>query len=211
MDIFIKWNDDSNGIQLPVNPSSFEIKSSMNNTSLYIHNLGEINLKGKRGLYSIGLESFFPAQKYDFCRCTPKKAYDYYITKLRKLYENNTTLHLIITDTEVNLYCTISDFAYGEEERNGDVKYSITFTEYREITSTRVSTKKSTGSYTWKKGDTWSKVVKKKLGSSKTWKAVRKSNASVINKAKKAYKKKYSKVKTVKEVTALIGYKVVIK
>lgn len=210
MDIFIKWNEDSESIQLPVNPSSFEIKGSMNNTSLYIHNLGEINLKGKRGLYSIGLESFFPAQKYDFCKCTPKDAYDY-ITELQSLYEDNTTLHLIITETEVNIYCTISDFAYGEEERNGDVKYSITLTEYREITSTRVSTKKSTGSYTWKKGDTWSKVVKKKLGSSNTWKTVRKSNSAVISKAKKVYKKKHPKIKTVKEATALIGFKVVIK
>lgn len=212
MDIFIKWNDDDKSIQLPVNPSSFEIKSTMSNTSVFIHNLGEINLKGKRGLYGITLSSFFPAQRYDFCRCAPRDAYDYYITKLQKLYENNTTIHLIITGTEVNLYCTISDFSYGEQEKNGDVQYTLTFTEYRELTAKRVTTKKAAGAYTWKKGDTWQGVTKKRLGSSKTWKSVRQSNKGVISTAKKAYKKAHPKLTgSVDERIALIGHKVVVK
>jgi hypothetical protein len=205
LNISISWNDEENSIILPVNPESFEISGAQNNTSLYIHNLGEINLKGKRGLYEIAMESFFPAQKYAYHHGKHHDPYDYYCKKLTNLYEKNETVHLVITETDINMYCTIESFAHGEAERNGDVKYKISFKEYRESASAkRVSTKKKETSYTWKSGDTWSKVVKKKLGSSKTWKTVRKNNSDVIKKAKKKHPKK-------KEKDALAGYKVVIK
>lgn len=205
MDIYLNWDNEEKSMLLPINPSSFEISGSQNNQSVYIHNLGEINLKGKRGLYSITLESFFPAQEYDFSHGEYHDPYDYYCKKLKNLYEQNKTVHLIITDTDINMFCTIESFTHGEADRSGDVKYSLTLKEYREITaSKRMSTKKKEISYTWKKGDTWSKVVKKHLGSSSTWKQVRKSNMSVINKAKRKHPK-------AKEAAALVGYKVVIK
>lgn len=62
MDIYLNWDNEKKSILLPINPESFEISGSQNNQSLYVHNLGEINLKGKRGLYSITLESFFPSK-----------------------------------------------------------------------------------------------------------------------------------------------------
>jgi len=219
MDIYIKWDNDSNEIHLPVNPESFEIGGAQNNTSLYIHDLGEINLKGKRGLYSIGISSFFPAQPYEFCRCTPEDPFDYYIKKLKSLYEKNTTIHLTITETSINLFGTIEEFVYGEEERNGDVKYTLTIKEFREVTSSTTRTAKDpkSKSVKWKKGDTWQKVTKNVLGKSTKWKAVRKENSKVISTAKKEYIRKYKKAnknkepKKVDEKTALIGFKVVVK
>lgn len=210
MIIHIKWGSDKKGIVLPINPQAFKISNGMNNTSLLVHNLGEINLKGKRGLWSITLESFFPSQKYDFAMDSYHPPYEYYIKKLKALFVANTTVHLIITKTDINMYCTIESFEYGHEERNMDVSYSLTLKEYREAEATpagkpkRVTKEKGTGSYKWKKGDTWQKVTKMKLGSSKKWKTVRKKNAAVIKKAKKKFPKK-------KEKTALIGYKVTIK
>ena len=50
MDIHIRWNNDAYGFIIPINPEEVMINVTMNNTSLNIHNLGEINLKGKRGL-----------------------------------------------------------------------------------------------------------------------------------------------------------------
>lgn len=205
MNIYLNWDNEKKSILLPINPSSFEISGSQNNQSVYVHNLGEINLKGKRGLYSITLESFFPVQKYDFSHGEYHDPYDYYCKKLKSLYEKNTTVHLIITETDINMFCTIESFTHGEADRSGDVKYSLSLKEYREVmASKRMSTKKKEVSYTWKKGDTWSKVVKKHLGSSSTWKQVRKSNMPVINKAKRKHPK-------AKEAAALVGYKVVIK
>nr|DAU95677.1 MAG TPA: tail assembly protein [Caudoviricetes sp.] len=205
MDIFINWNNEKNSILLPVNPSSFEIEGAQNNTSIYVHNKGEVNLKGKRGLYIITIESFFPADKYDFINGEYHAPYSYYCKKLKKLFEKNTTVHLIITQTDINMFCTIESFKYGEAERNGDVKYSLAFKEYRETAAKkRITTKTREANYSWKKGDTWSKVVKKCTGTSDGWKKVRNNNKAVI---KKAMRKKAK----VKEVVALIGYEVVIR
>ena len=221
MNIFINWNDDKESMQLPVNPESFDIESSQNNTSVIVHSLGEINLKGKRNLKGVSFDSFFPAQQYDFCRCACEGPYAY-IQKLEALLEDNTTLHLIITDTEINMQCTIESFSYGEAERNGDVYYSLSLKEYRVLKNTDVTANKTANTtikkattkrasktvksqtYKWKKGDTWHKVAKKKTGTSANYKAIRKQNKTVIKKAKKKYPKK-------KEKDALIGYKVVIK
>lgn len=229
MDIYIKWDSDKKGFLLPINPEGFELSDSMNNTSVIVHNLGEINLKGKRSLWTITLESFFPHQKYSFSRGAYHDPYEYYIKKLKKLFEKNTTIHLIITQTSINGFFTIESFTYGNKEKNGDVSYSLSLKEFRAIKSSSVSVKKKkttkkiyggsgaagagsssrvtktlqTGVYVWKKGDTWQKVTKKCLGSSETWKITKQRNATVIKKAKKKHPKK-------KENAALIGYKVVV-
>lgn len=208
MDIIISWNNEKKKIKLPINPSAISMSGTMNNTSLYIHNKGEVNLKGKRGLYELTIESFFPARKYEFANGAYHKPYDYYCRNLKFLFENNKTIHVIVTGTDINLFCTIESFTHGEADRTGDVQYSLALKEYRPIVSTkakkRVTTKDSKASYKWNEGDTWSKVCKKKLGTSKDWKKVRKKNLAVIKKAKKKHPKK-------KEAVALIGYKVVIK
>lgn len=212
MDIHIRWNNDKKSIQIPVLPESFEIEDSNNDTVVTIHNLGDINLKGKRGLYGLSFESFFPAQEYDFEHGTHHDPYDYYVANLKSLFENNTTVHVIITETNINGFFTIESFTYGQSEKTKDVDYSLSFREYRSISSTSNGTSKrgrankgvSTKTVTWKKGDTWQKVTKKVLGSSKTYKKQKKNNKAVIKKAKKKHPKK-------KEALALVGYKVVIK
>lgn len=200
MDIYIKSG--SHHIHLPINPSSFEITASMNNTTVNVHNLGEINLKGKRGLYSIGFSSFFPAQEYSFAKTHYQPPY-MYIDILRKLFEGNKTVQLIITDTDINGYFTIESFTHGHSDGSRDVDYSLELKEYR-TSKARVFKAPSTGTYTWKKGDTWHAVCKKKLGSSKQWKTVKNLNKDVIKKAKKKHPEK-------RENEALVGYKVVIR
>lgn len=205
MDIHIKWDDDKKGFQFPVNPSGINVSESMNNTSLYVHNKGEINLKGKKGLRTTSWSSFFPMQDYDFCQCKPRDAYDYYCANLKKLMEKNETVHLIVTGTDIDMFCTIDSFEHGPQERVEDVTYTISFKEYVDV-NLKKRHKKSTKTkeIKWKKGDTWHKLTKKVLGSSSKWKTVRKNNAKVIHKAKKKHPK-------AKEATALVGYKVVIK
>lgn len=212
MNIYIKWDNDSRSIQIPILPESFEIEDSINNSTVTIHNLGDINLKGKRSLYGLSFDSFFPAQKYGFAKCPFKDPYDHYIKKLKNLFESNTTLHVIITETNINGHFTIESFAYGHDEKTKDVHYTLAFREYRTIKSVSAGTSKAgrtnkgvtKKTVTWKKGDTWQKVTKKVLGSSKTYKTQKKNNKSVISKAKKKHPKK-------KEKDALVGYKVVIK
>lgn len=226
MNIYIKYDNDKKKVQLPVLPSEFEMSATQGNTSVVIHGFGEINLKGNRGLYSVSVSSFFPSEHYDFCKCTPKKPSEY-VEIFEKLFEDNETVHLIMTTTPVNFYCTISDFAYSKNDGTGDINFTMKFTEYRENKIkkkskygtaklygsecfSRVTKKVKTHSYKWKKGDTWLKVSKKETGTANYTNTLRIQNKKVIEKAKKAYIKKH-KVKTVKDSVALVGYKVVIK
>lgn len=152
MDIFIKWNGDKNEIKIPVLPSSFSLNGSVNNTSVIIQDLGEINLKGKRNLYSFGFNSFFPCQAYDFAHDTYKDPYEFYIKSLKTLFEGNTTVHVIVTETSINGFFTIESFSHGHSEKVKDVDYSLTFKEYREIEgSGRVGKEKKKTSIKWKK------------------------------------------------------------
>lgn len=204
MNIHIKWNSNKSSIQLPVLPESFEMTGTQNNTTVTIHDFGDINLLGVRSLYEITLESFFPHTAYDFCRCKPKKPYEY-IELLQKLFEQNTVVHLIITGTSINSHFTISSFTYGQEEKTGDVKYSMTLTEYRKPKATgkikskasktstkitlakgaRISKKAKSCTYKCKKGDTLQKVSKYLTGTSANWRAIYNQNKKKIGTKKK--------------------------
>ena len=224
MDIYIKWKNDTKGFRLPVNPEKYSLDGKQQNTSVNIHAAGEYNLKGKRALQTISWSCFFPAQKYYFNITKFQDPITFYVKKLTNLLNDNTTVHVMIGD-RVNLFATIDSFTWGEEDGTGDIFYSISFKEDRAYAEAvgkaasdafdgegkRLAKEVTKVTYKWKKGDTWKKVCKAKLGNAKYAKANQKANKKVINKAKKAYKKKHPKVKTVKEATALIGYKVVLK
>ena len=224
MDITIKWNNDKNSIKLPINPSDIHQQGSMNNTNLYIHNLGQVNLLGKRNLYSLSISSFFPSQPYDFSsdKSSSDRAYSYYVKTFKSLFESNTVLHIVVSGTLINFFGTIEDFSFGHNDCTNDVDYSLTFKEYREIKTTNVSsTSRSTKavsskSIVWKKGYTWQSVTKKVLGSSSTWKKQRTLNKKIIAQAKKKPQKKKSVGAFMGtalqfEQWALVNYKVVIK
>jgi hypothetical protein len=223
LDIFINWGkNDKYGFLLPVNPESYSVENAQQNTSVTIHDFGELNLKGKRALKKVSWSCFFPHEKYDFSRTKFEDPITFYVFKLTNLLEKNTTVHVMIGE-KLNLYGTIESFTWGEDEGTGDVNYSISIKEDRVAQETAEAeadgAMNAAGdvpggaakiSYKWKKGDTWKNVCKAKLGdnSAKVWKKNQKDNKKVITKAKKAYKKKHKKAG--KEAVALIGYKVVL-
>lgn len=228
MNIHIKWDSDKYGIQLPVLPESFSITGANNNETVVIHDFGEVNLLGDRGLYSVELSSFFPHQKYDFCKCEPEKPY-VYCKKLKKLKDNNTVCHLVITETNINMQSTIEELTWGEEDGSGDVSYTILFKEYRKIKKVKVKgkvsasksskkitlasgsrlKKKTKSSYTWKKGDTFQSVSKKLTGTSANWRAIYNQNKKAIE--KKIAKKKLKNRKFSTIAGAIAGLRLVIK
>ena len=56
-------------LRLPVLPSSYSVTGQQMNTIVTVNGLGEILLKGKRGLYEISFSSFFPLE-YDSSYCS---------------------------------------------------------------------------------------------------------------------------------------------
>lgn len=186
MDIYLNFGS---RIQLPVLPSSFKIKGEMLNTEVNVNSLGAVNLLGKRGLKELEFSSFFPAQVYNFCKCTPIAPYDY-CKKVETAMKNNTIGVVTITGTNINLTCTIGSFEYGEEDRSGDVAFTIVFKEYRTITTSRVSKKTKKTTYKVKKGDTFYKISRTLFG-----------NSAYASKIAKANKKKVSyKFKNAKKI-----------
>lgn len=137
-------------VQLPVLPPSFSVKESQNNEEININTIGTVKLLGKRGLKEIEIASFFPKQNYDFCKCTPRAPYEY-CEKFKAALEDNTICVLTITGTNIAITGTIEEFEYGEEDRAGDVSYTINFKEYRAIKTARVSKKVTKKVYKVKK------------------------------------------------------------
>lgn len=115
------------------------------------------------------------------------------------------------------MYCTIESFTFGENEKNRDIYYSVTFKEYRDIEK-RPAKKTTQVMYLWKAGDTWPQVCKKMLGSSKEWKKVSGllyNRKLVTDTMRRLYKKNkklpVSKRKSIREEDALINKWVMLK
>lgn len=205
---------------IPITPESFDVSCGYDHQTVNINGLGEVLLRGKRNLRTVSWSSFFPRQHYDFCQVSEADLIDprWYIAFLLLAEENDLDIKVTISDF-ISIPVVISSFDHGQDDGTGDVNYSITLTEVRDVdtpsaakqTAKRPTKKVTSHMYKWKKGDTWKKVAKKETGKSDNWKKLRKANIKRIDKAAMEYTKKHPRVKKVKEATVLIGVKVLIK
>lgn len=203
-------NKDKDKFRLPVNPPSFQVTNTQNNTSIEVQSTGEVNLIGTTGLMGIEISSFFPVKEYSFVQYKPfPKPYDC-VDKIKKWIK--TPIQLIITGTNLNIPVTIESFSHSEEDGSGDVSFSITLKEYRTVayktiskktsksgkkvskkkTKKRSSKEKKTVKYVVKKNDTLWGIAKKQTGKSSNWKKIYKDNKKVIEKTAKKHGKKSS-------------------
>ncbi|MBC2579690.1 hypothetical protein HGI79_05090 [Clostridium sp. DJ247] len=128
---------DNEKIQLPVPPSEYTIKKGNNNSTVVVEDIGEINLIGRSKLGETSVSSFFPAQRYYFCQCEPKKPLEY-VELIEKWLTSNKPIRYIITNTNVNELFTIEDFEYGEKDGTGDLYFTLTLKEYKIIQEERL-------------------------------------------------------------------------
>ena len=185
---------------LPITPESYEITDSWANEELNINQLGLITMIGTRGLKSITISSFFPAQEYDFLvpgstteDCNPW-------AMVKKLLDwRGSVLTLFISDTDdiVSWPCVIDgDFIYGERDASGDVYYTITLKEYRKTNSERkVKEGGSEGGikfpYTTRLGDTLNQISTQYCGSTKYAKTLFIQNKVKVKASFKEYKEPF--------------------
>ncbi|MDF2842468.1 MAG: xkdP [Herbinix sp.] len=116
-------------LRLPVLPSGFEVNVSQQNNSINVVSLGEVNIIGKRGLKTLPLSSFFPSQEYGVVQYKGfPKPY-----KCVELIESwlSDPIHIIITETNINMDATIESFTHSEQDATGDVYYTLELKEYR--------------------------------------------------------------------------------
>lgn len=197
MEIWLKQEKEE--IRFPVNPPNFEITSPQNNQTVAINAIGEINMLGKRGLITLSLSSFFPHPKNKYNDSIVEysnyqKPYEY--IKILKNWKEKGICKLILTGV-INMYCTIENLTYSEEDGTGDVYYTIELKEHPMIKTkkkeekTRINEKQTeikptetarkakeikTQTYVVKKGDTLMQIAKKITGDAKNYIVIAKQN-----------------------------------
>lgn len=194
-----------NNISIPVLPSEYKVQSSQNNQSENIVGIGEVLLKGKRNLITVSFSSFFPLRRNSsYCRKGRILKPLQYVNAIERMKQLGV-VKLVITGSPVRMDCTIESFEWGENDGTGDIFYTISFKEYRNISaskstvlqdgsgngenvsqvvganreSARTEPKVNTQEYIVKKGDTLTSIAKRLTGSS-NWKPIYNANRAVI-------------------------------
>lgn len=209
MEYWIKKGEDA--MQLPIKPASFNVSMSNSHQTVNVQTRGDVTILGKKGLKTYAFESFFPARDYPFADYAKDRNPWEYIKKLLEWQED--PLQLIITSTKINKKVIIKDFTFAEEDGTGDVKYSLTFEDYRppkvskkkkktetpttittptkkpEKTQERTDSKKKSKTHTVSGNDTLWSIAKKYYGSGAEYMKIYNANKNVIEKIAKKYGK----------------------
>ncbi len=199
MEIWLKQG--SKRLRIPVLASDYEVTSNQINTTVNINALGEVNLKGKRGLQGLTFSSFFP-YRYDssYCEYLDIDEPMEYVRLIEKM-KRAGNVKVIITGTIIIMDATIEKFDWGEDDGTGDVSYTLELKEYRklniptsvlsvETAAVQVQSvsdgaarsepeQTSTTTYEVKQGDCLSTIAKKMTGSA-NWRTIYEQNKDII-------------------------------
>ncbi|WP_343109861.1 LysM peptidoglycan-binding domain-containing protein [Clostridioides difficile] len=187
-----------NTFRFPIFPSSFEVKGNSIVNTTNIIKLGEVVVFGGVGLRSTDISSFFPNQNYPFCDYAGfPKPYDC-VALLKDWMEKGYILRFIITETNINFECIITDFSYKEQDGTRDVYFTLNLKEYKRIQIPKVNTNNDeklssaknvpltkgfdTKQKTHKvgKGDSLWSLAKKYYGKGDLWKKIYDANKKLI-------------------------------
>lgn len=142
MDIGIFIEFDGQVVQIPVNPTTFNVNTSGNNATAEIIALGEIVIPKKKKLSNISWNSFFPYESWHPAVRT-KGAFEsakFYLEFLDKIRDACKPCRLTVTGIGFDDDVVIDTFDYyhqaGDHE---DTYYSISFKKYQPHTVSIVS------------------------------------------------------------------------
>lgn len=130
--IFIEYNGQV--VQIPVNPQTFNVKTSGNNATTEIITLGEVVVPKKKKLSSISWESFFPyASWYPAIRTKGRfESADFYLNFIEKIRDDCKPCHLTVTGIGFDEDVVIESFDfYHQAGDHEDTYYNITLKQYR--------------------------------------------------------------------------------
>lgn len=188
-------------LQLPVNPSSFEVASPYGIEVIEVNNLGEVTIPKNRGLREFRFESFLP-EKYDPAYCVHNKIIppNEFVSIIEKWRDNEKSVRFIVTTANINILVLIPEFTYWPSPPGspGEIQFSISLKEYRVpvikklTTSSKLSAKpqrppKSESKpkiYVVKKGDSLWKIAQNSniYGDGSKWRQIYEANKKLIGK-----------------------------
>lgn len=136
-------------VSFPVLPAEIMAKNPYNTQTVNINGLGDINMKGKRGLKSVTLASFFPATETNNLMgiFSVDESADPYgsIAKIRKMAESTEPSAVNVAGTDISMPVLIKNLEYGEKDGTGDVYFSVELEEYRFISQESSAENETTG------------------------------------------------------------------
>jgi len=144
----ISFNNTKEKLKLPVNPSELKISNGgASFTDINVIKGGERTIIGNRNLRTVAFSSFFP-KRYDSSFCNYKNIPRPWraIKTIEKWRNSGKPVKLLITGTNVNMYCTIRKFEYQEKGGEpGDIYFDLEFKEFKFIKIRQVKNKKTDG------------------------------------------------------------------
>lgn len=217
MSIVIKPVSGGSGFTFPALPEKVKMKKAAKYQSIDILSKGTVKIQRGTDVSEVSWDGEFFGVKKKTEPIVQKNAWQD-PQKCKKIIEdyvdNETVLNLIITEIGLNMDVTISSFqptAYGAF---GNLQYSITFTQKKNLeiyttdelkitafvkktvarsdTSSSSSTSSSGTTYTVVSGDTLSAIAKKKMGAASKWTSIYDANSSTIEAAAKKHGKSSS-------------------
>ena len=145
LELYLKEND-SNVLRFPVTPSEVICETSANISTESVNELGNVSLFSGVELKSIPIDSFFPNKDYSFCTYNNiEKPYEL-VRKLETWQNNGTKLRYIVSDGYTNIPVMINSFTYQEQDGTGDVYFSLSLIEYKEIKLNKTSSSDNSNS-----------------------------------------------------------------
>lgn len=167
-------NDDGTkkeGFKIPYNPESFRVVEGTNEKTVNIAGLGQVVVKSGRSPLSLTFSSFFPfvedfesdleGEEYEQAKRDYERALkagselndnetllkpNEYDKLIRKWKNGSDAVHVLITNTNINAFFSIS--TYTTEEEGGDVgkiSYTLTLKQYGSAQGTDGTDGTSTG------------------------------------------------------------------
>lgn len=137
--IWITSNGESEKLMLPVNPDVFTVTSGSNNDTVDIAELGEITIRQGRPALQFSFSGIFPKTYFPGCKTRAPDDPMSIVKTLREWQNASQPVHFVSTGFVVDLHATIERFIYSENGGDvGTVSYSLTFKEYREVTTRKV-------------------------------------------------------------------------
>lgn len=188
-------------LRLPVNPESNAYSSPFLYDDVEVEGLGEITVAKKRGLKEFEISTFWPsAYNPTYCGYSNFISPTSFVKKIESWRSKREPIRYVVTGAAaVNVEATIRDFEVEAERAGspGDVYFSLSLKEWREVKVERVTIKKPKPKprppkpkpapkkiYVVKKGDCLWNIAKKRsiYGDAMKWRKIYNANKKLIGK-----------------------------
>lgn len=140
--IWLSFNNQQEGFQIPVNPGSIEMGDGSNSATYDIVGLGEVNVIKSPKLTTYSFSSIFPAHNYPFITASVVLQPYEYVDMIKRWMETKRPIRFVFTGAsfDVNEAVSIEGFEWKEVAGSvGDIEYTLKLRKYVFYSAQRVN------------------------------------------------------------------------